>query len=190
MRNGSLGIWEQVHERLRAFIGKRVRNEAQTDDLLQEVFLRVHRHLERLEEPDRMVSWVFRITRNAIIDHYRSAERRREWPAGLAADIEQHEDELFFESNNAEAKAELTGCLRPMIGRLPEDYREAIRLVELEGLTHQEAATKLGISVPGMKSRVQRARKQLCNMLNDCCLIELDSRRGVVEYELRRPDAC
>jgi RNA polymerase sigma-70 factor (ECF subfamily) len=77
-----------------------------------------------------------------------------------------------------------------MIDRLSSDYREAIRLVELEGLTNQEAAIKLGLSVPGMKSRVQRGRQQLRKMLDECCLIELDRRRGVVEFEKRRPDSC
>jgi len=63
-------------------------------------------------------------------------------------------------------------------------------LVELEGLTNQEAASRLGISVAGMKSRVQRGRHQLKDMLDDCCLIQLDSRRGISDYELRRPNSC
>ena len=75
-----------------------------------------------------------------------------------------------------------------MLNRLTREYREAIRLVDLEGLTHQKAATQLGLSVPGMKSRVQRGRQQLRKLLDDCCLIELDSRRGVAGYE-QRPDA-
>ena len=60
-------IWEQIHDGLRAFIAKRVRNETETEDLLQEVFLRVHQNVESLQEPERMVSWVFQITRNASL---------------------------------------------------------------------------------------------------------------------------
>jgi len=60
--------------------------------------------------------------------------------------------------------------------------------VELEGLTHQAAAKRLGLSVSGMKSRVQRGRKQLKQMLQDCCLIQLDRRSGVADYELRDQD--
>jgi RNA polymerase sigma-70 factor (ECF subfamily) len=77
-----------------------------------------------------------------------------------------------------------------MAGRLSADYREAIILVELEGLTHREAANRLGISVPGMKSRVQRGRQQLRKLLDECCLIELDKRRGVAHFEVRRPGSC
>lgn len=74
--------------------------------------------------------------------------------------------------------------------RLSHEYREAITLVELHGLTHQEAAAKLGLSVAGMKSRVQRGRRQIKQMLDDCCLIQLDSRRGVADYQLRPDVSC
>ncbi len=184
MEQTAAAVWQEVHEGLRAFIGKRVGNEAEADDILQEVFLRAHRHLEQLKDPDRLVSWMFQITRNVIIDYYRSPERRREIPVGLAADLEE-QDADSSSGSQSDAKMELSGCLRPMLNRLSADYREAIRLVELEGLTHQEAATKLGLSLPGMKSRVQRGRRQLRKLLDDCCLIELDNRRGVAGYELR-----
>ena len=190
MENATAGLWNQVHNGLRAFIAKRVRNEAEIEDLLQEVFVRVHRHLDSIHEPDRMVSWVFQITRNVIVDHYRSAERRREFPAGSATDIQEDLKALSVESEKHEAEYELSNCLRPMIEKLSAAYREAITLVELEGLTHQEAAAKLGLSVPGMKSRVQRGRQQLHTMLNECCQIELDRRQGIVEFEERQPGSC
>jgi RNA polymerase sigma-70 factor (ECF subfamily) len=181
-------IWEQLHDALRGFISKRVRNDAETEDILQEVFMRVHHRLDSLQERERVVSWVYQITRNAIIDYYRSAERRRELPAGLAIDITDQEGRA--ESDNTEAKYELAHCLGPMIHNLSKDYREAITLVELDGLTHQQAASRLGLSVPNMKSRVQRGRRQLRKMLDQCCRIELDKRRGVVEFEVRRPGSC
>jgi RNA polymerase sigma-70 factor (ECF subfamily) len=72
-----------------------------------------------------------------------------------------------------------------MIERLPEEYRQAVVLVDLEGLTQREAAAQLGLSLSGMKSRVQRGRRQLKEMLEACCMIELDRRRGVTDYEVR-----
>ena len=183
-------IWAEVHQSLRGFILRRVNNQAEAEDLLQEVFLRVHRELSQLKEPDRLISWVFQIARHVVIDHYRSADRRRELPAGLAADFTAEDKEGSVEEQNGEAKYELANCLRPMVNRLSKEYREAITLVELEGLTHQEAAARLGLSIPGMKSRVQRGRRQLKQMLDDCCLIQLDSRRGVADYELRPDTSC
>lgn len=184
-----IAVWEQLHEALRAFILKRVGDEAETEDILQEVFLRVHRRLESLHSRERMVSWVYQITRNAIVDHYRSAARRPELPSGLATELTRV-TETPTEQEDFEAKYELAHCLRPMIARLSNEYREAITLVELDGLTHQEAATRLGLSVPGMKARVQRGRRQLKQMLDNCCLIQLDSRRGVADYQIRQPDSC
>jgi RNA polymerase sigma-70 factor (ECF subfamily) len=70
---------------------------------------------------------------------------------------------------------------------LPSQYREAVTLVELEGLTQNAAAKQLGLSVSGMKSRVQRGRRQLKRMLDECCLIRLDQRRSVMDYEVHDP---
>lgn len=190
MEPSATGIWEQLHDALRGFVSKRVSNDAETEDILQEVFVRVHHRLESLEEPERMVSWVYQITRNAIIDHYRSAERRRELPAGLTTDMIKDDEEESIESEDTDEKYELAHCLKPMIHRLSNDYREAITLVELDGLTHQQAAAKLGISLSSMKSRVLRGRQQLRKLLDECCLIELDRRRGIVDFQTRRPGSC
>ena len=190
MDDATAGIWDQVHNRLRVFIAKRIRDEAEVEDLLQEVFVRVHRHIESLDHPERIVSWIYQITRNAIVDYYRSAKRRRELPAGSGSDIQENIHMMSAESETHEAAYELSDCLRPMIEQLSSIYREAITLVELEGLTHEEAAIRLGLSVPGMKSRVRRGRQQLRTMLDECCLIELDGRRRVVDFQKRQPGSC
>ena len=188
MEHQAAEIWQQVHERLRAFIAKRVGNESEADDLLQEVFMRVHRHIDELREPDRFVSWVFQITRHVLIDYYRAPGRRRELPSGSAEDMAPiHADSL--EEPETVAGLELSGCLRPMIERLQPEYRQAVTLIELEGLTQKQAADRLGLSLPGMKSRVQRGRKQLKMLLEECCVIELDGRNGVIDFEHRRPDS-
>jgi len=177
-------MWHQVHDGLRSFIGKRVENDAEGDDILQEVFLRVHRSAENLKDPERLISWMYQITRNVIIDYYRSA-KRRELPVGLLAELEEGNPQQTEPKSTA--AAELSGCLRPMLSHLSTEYQEAIRLVELEGVTQKEAADRLGVSLPAMKSRVQRGRQQLRKMLDDCCSIELDTRHGVAGFEQRRP---
>ncbi|MCE3222622.1 MAG: sigZ [Nitrospira sp.] len=184
-------VWQQVHDGLRWFIAKRVADPAQVEDILQEVFLRIHQRIDGLKDPRRVISWIYQITRHAVIDHYRTTGQRREVPAGLAADMETTGLATAAVSPNGgedsgQVRRELAGCLRPMLNRLSPDYRDAIMLVELEGLTQQAAAERLGLSLSGMKSRVQRGRKQLRQMLDACCLIQLDRRGGVAEYE-RRP---
>ena len=190
-------LWQLVHDGLRAFIAKRVNDQGHVDDILQDVFVRVHRQIDRVNDPRRLVSWIYQVTRNAIIDHYRKPGRQREVPAGLSSELEVLNEvpvisEMIRPGDAAEPRAELAGCLRPMIERLSQDYRDAITLVEIEGLTQQAAAKQIGISLSGMKSRVLRGRKQLKRMLDECCLIQLDRRRAVVDYDVRDAgcDAC
>ena len=180
-------LWQLLHDGLRAFIAKRVNDQAYVDDILQEVFVRVHQQADSVNDPGRLISWIYQVTRNAIIDYYRKPGRQREIPAGLGSDIEESGNTAVSATGDdaGELRAELAGCLRPMIERLSQDYRDAITLVELDGLTQQVAAKRMGISLSGMKSRVQRGRKQLKELLDECCLIELDRRGGVREFEVR-----
>lgn len=183
-------LWQELHDGLRAFIARRVSDQGHVDDILQDVFVRAHRQIDSVSDPGRLMSWIYQITRHAIIDHYRKPGRQREVPAGLSSELEVLREspaisEMINNGDAAEPRAELAHCLRPMIERLSKDYRDAINLVELEGLTQQAAAKQMGVSLSGMKSRVQRGRKQLKQMLDDCCLIELDRRQGVVDYNTR-----
>lgn len=183
-------LWQVMHDALRAFIAGRVNDQEQVDDILQDLFVRVHRQLDSVRDPRRIVSWIYQVTRHAIIDHYRKPGRQREIPSGLSSELEVIDEitkisDMTHHGNDVELRAELAGCLRPMIKRLSQDYRHAITLVEIDGLTQQAAAKQMGISLSGMKSRIQRGRKRLKQMLNDCCVIELDRRRTVVDYEVR-----
>jgi RNA polymerase sigma-70 factor (ECF subfamily) len=181
-------IWQQIHNGLRAFIAKRVANEAEVDDIVQDVWLKMQRGLDGLKDQSRLISWIYQIARHASIDHYRAPGRRREMPAGLAADLEAHQSSstrTTASEDSGQLRTELAGCLRPMIERLSGDYRQAVILVDLGGLAQQEAAEQLGLSLSGMKSRVQRGRRQLKGMLEACCTIELDQRRGVADYDVR-----
>lgn len=185
-------IWMEVRGRLRAFIAKRIADDAAVDDLLQEVFLKIHDKIDQVQDPRRLVSWIFTVTRHAIIDYYRTSHRHRELPAGLAPDVETLMTAGGPKDEPDEPRLQLAGCLRPMVDQLGPEYRDALKLVELDGLTQQAAAAKLGLSLSGMKSRVQRGRRQLKALLHDCCLIQLDARHGVADVTLRNPmaDPC
>jgi RNA polymerase sigma-70 factor (ECF subfamily) len=181
-------IWQDIHAGLRAFIAKRVANEAEADDIVQDVWLKMQQGLKGLKDQSRLISWIYQIARHAIFDHYRASGRQREMPAGLAADLEVYQSSSTMQmvpEYSGQLRKELAGCLRSMIERLSGEYRQAVVLVDLEGLTQQQAATQLGLSLSGMKSRVQRGRRQLKGMLEACCTIELDRRRGVTSYDLR-----
>ena len=188
MMPDSQNIWIEVQSGLRAFIAKRIANEAEVDDIVQDVWLKMQRGLDGLKDQRRLISWIYQIARHAIIDHYRAPGRRREMPAGLAADLEAYQSSSTMTAaseDSSQLRTELAGCLRLMIERLSGEYRQAVILIDLEGLTQREAAAQLGLSLSGMKSRVQRGRRQLKGMLEVCCTIELDRRRGLVDYDVR-----
>jgi RNA polymerase sigma-70 factor, ECF subfamily len=170
-------LWSEFHRPLGAFLAKRVRRASDVDDLLQEVFVRIHKRIDSLEQAERVDAWIFQIARNALIDFERVRATRND-----ARQVEADALERVPAAVPEEGPSELAACLRPMIASLPEPYRDALRLTEIDGLTQAEAAERAGVSLSGMKSRVQRARERLKNMILDCCHVELDARGAVMDY--------
>jgi RNA polymerase sigma-70 factor (ECF subfamily) len=183
------GAWRELEAKLRPFVARRVRSDVDVDDIVQDVFLRMQRGLAGLRDEERFGSWVYQVARSAIVDHQRVAMKHR------VVDAEGREEErLDVDEGDRAVEEELAGYLAPFVAMLPSPYREALTLVELEGLTQKQAAEMLGISLSGMKSRVQRGRVQLRKALEDCCHIALDIRGRVVSCEPRvdgrLPDGC
>jgi len=185
--------WQELRGNLRAFIGRRVRNPADVDDLVQRVLLQIVKGLGSLRDAERLHAWIYRTARNVIVDYYRTAGVRREIAAGDAADLASDDGPALPDVDHEDERTalhELAGCLAPMLRHLPPAYQDAVRLADLEGLSQAEAARRTGVSLPGMKSRVQRGRRQLRTILEDCCRVDLDRRGSIVSYTPRRADAC
>jgi RNA polymerase sigma-70 factor (ECF subfamily) len=179
-------MWAEFAGRLRAFVARRVPAGIEPDDVVQEVFVRVVRHLPSLRDAERIEGWLFQIARNTLRDAMRARQRRDRRTDTLEIDVPAEADTEDVRA----AEAELAPCLTPMVARLAEPYRSAIELTSVHGLTQTEAAKRVGVSVSGMKSRVQRARDQLKEMLLRCCEVDVDRRRGVADYHLRESAAC
>ena len=184
--------WEELHGNLRAFISRRVRNQADVDDLVQRVLLQIVKGLASLRDAERLHAWVYRAARNAIVDYYRSSAGRLEVASGGAEDLAAASAETQASSEDDERAAlqELAGCMTPMIRQLPPAYREAVTLADLEGVNQADAAARAGVSLSAMKSRIQRGRQQLKAVLEDCCRVQLDRRGTIVGYDPRKPNSC
>ena len=167
-------VWDRFNHRLRSFIRGRVSDEDTAEDILQQVFIRIHANMGALRDQGKLESWVYQIARHAIIDHYRSRRATVELPESLAV----HEEAL----EEPDAGTELALSLREMVEALPEPYRQALILTEYQGLGQKELADRLGLSFSGAKSRVQRARQKVRDMLLSCCHVELDRRGAIVDY--------
>lgn len=174
-------IWQQFSDDLQWFILSKVRDEMVADDLLQEVFLKIHNGIAQLRDVSRLESWVYRIARNVIHDYY----RQRRFFNGELPEIPAEEPAAA-----PPAGEQLAGGLGAMIDALPEIYREPLRLTVFEGLTRAEVAERLNLSVSGAKSRVQRGRALLKEMLLDCCHFEFDRRGMVLDFHPRERCDC
>ena len=187
-------IWIQMHERLFSYIRRRVAGPHDAEDLLQDVFVRIHTNLDDVRNTENVSGWIYQITRNAITDYY----RHRAASAGALAGRAEGADEPGSTFPEREAQAnilreagdEFAECLQPMLEEVPEPYRQAVALTEIEGMTQKQAAEQLGLSLSGMKSRVQRGRGKLKDVILDCCEVELDRRGGLVDYRRRNPETC
>ena len=180
-------VWETFHAPLQQFIRHRVSDDATAEDLLQDVFLNIHQHVDTLRDVKKLESWIYQVTRNAIIDYYRSIRTTTtlEDPEAL---------QLAEDLPDEDVISELFPCVRTMATSLPAQDRQALILTEYQGLTQKELAELLGLSLSGAKSRVQRARAKLKQQLLACCHFELDRRGHVIDYQPRcaccSTDAC
>ena len=162
------GAWKELDAKLRPFVARRVRSSADVDDVVQDVFLRIQRGASALRDDDRFGPWVYQVARSAIADHHRTATRN---PLAQG----DAPDESCVADDDGTAEEDLAAYVAMFVAMLPSPYREALTLTELEGVSQTDAAAMLGISVSGMKSRVQRGREQLREALEACCNIALDA---------------
>jgi RNA polymerase sigma-70 factor (ECF subfamily) len=172
----------ELHALLVPFISKRV-DPQDVDDVVQTVFVRIQRGLGQLRESDKLVAWGYQIARNAIIDHARTTSSERSTRDRVSAVV------AITDEQADSGASELALIVGHFIAMLPEPYRGALELTELQGLTQSEAARQVGVSLPGMKSRVQRARARLRELLESCCEIELDTRGSIIDVEPRNRPA-
>jgi RNA polymerase sigma-70 factor, ECF subfamily len=171
-------IWEAFHTPLRQFIRRRVPDDPTAEDLLQEVFLKIHQHISGLKDARQLESWLYTLTRNIVVDYYRSQRQTLTLDAAQDLALPEHlpADDIV---------TELLPCVRTMVYNLPAQDRQALVLTEYHGLTQKEFGERLGLSLSGAKSRVQRARERLKQQLLDCCHFELDRRGHILDYQPR-----
>lgn len=172
-------LYTAFSERLNRFVQGQISDRAMAEDIVHDVFASLA--AQDVATIDNASGWLYRVTRNAIIDHRRSATVRREMPTEASRLPEQpsqlDEDDAIWD--------EIVSCLSPFLEGLTPAHREALELTDLGGLTQAEAAAKAGLSVAGMKSRVQRARAELLQDLHDCCAITSDARGRPIEWKSR-----
>lgn len=172
-------LFRELEARLRPFVARRVSAPSDVDDVLQDVFLRMQRGVAQLRDEERFGPWVYRVARSAIAENRRTRFRH---PLTGPEPVEIKVDAIAPEDDGAVERIVST-YVAPFVAMLPTPYREALTLTELEGVTQREAAEMVGVSLSGMKSRVQRGRARLRALFESCCEIALDARGRVIGCE-------
>ena len=176
-------LWESLSDELKGFLRSRVSDEQAAEDLLQETFLRIHQKLGTVKDEQRLTSWVYQIARNLLTDHYRAQAKIATVPENDQLPTEPAEETA------ANLNQQAAGWLRHFIAQLPDGYRQAVELYEIEDLPQQDIADRLGLSLSGAKSRVQRGREKLKTLLLDCCTFQHDRRGNLLDCEHNQTDS-
>jgi len=170
--------WHQHEAELRGWLRHRLGSAADAEDLLQDVFIKAMRQGERFCAIANARAWLFEVARNALADRLRLARNTVELPEDLRAATEE-----------TAAVDSLAACLPRVLSELSHEDREAITLCDIEGLSQAEYARRKALSLPGAKSRVQRARKRLREQLTQACQVRLDAAGQVSDFVPRPPIA-
>ncbi|HHE65764.1 MAG TPA: RNA polymerase sigma factor SigZ [Bacteroidetes bacterium] len=174
MDQETLDLWNEMNDRLIHFVNQKVRDKELAKDIVQDVFVKVFSNINTLKNKDKIVSWIFQITRNEVNTYFRNQKYES-----------SSEDLPETETIDKNLTSEFSQCIVPMIESMPEKYSEALKLTEINKMSQKELAEHLNISYSGAKSRVQRGREMLKTTLQDCCIINTDKYGNVIDYQVR-----
>jgi len=179
-------IWENFHSQLYSFILRKVNNKELAEDILMDVFMKIQTKLCDLKNINKLESWIFQITRNAINDHYRSKRynyqlsENQENQEILEYEAEKEDDQLMKETSH---------WIKSYINILPDKYRMAVLSTDIDGIPIKEFAENQGITYVNAKARVQRGRKILKQNLDLCCSFYVDKYGKVLDVK-KKDSSC
>jgi RNA polymerase sigma-70 factor, ECF subfamily len=170
----------QVRRHIRAM----VRDPAEAEDLTQETYARALERIGQLRDPQAALAWLYRIATTVTLNRL---QRRR--PASVPLDtltsegeaeqaVERERPPSLLEG--ALESSEMSECVQGYLAALPDDYRVAILLHDVHGISNPEIAELLGCSLATAKIRVHRARERLRETLSSACEFEIDERGELV----------
>lgn len=175
-------LYEQFRQSLFKYIRSKVKSKEDAEDILQNVFIKISGGINKLADEEKLKSWVYTITRNSIIDYYRTTSSKQ------IATLDDTLSETLKEDETTDATKGLDQCLGSMINLLPEDYRDIIIDSEIKGIKQKDLAERYGMAYPSMRSRVQRGRERLKQLFYNCCNIEVDKRGNILSAQQK--DNC
>lgn len=185
-------LWTRFREDLNHYLERRLPSGADAEDVLQEVFHRIHQSVDRLGDVEHVEGWLYGIARHAVADFYRTRERSVTHASDRLEPGREPAIPGDALSGSHDVHEEVLSWIRPMIDDLPEMYAVPLRMADVDGTSQQQVADALGLSLSGAKSRIQRARAMLGDTLRRCCEVEFGAEGRAVDFRRLRPaeDPC
>jgi RNA polymerase sigma-70 factor (ECF subfamily) len=159
-------VAEELSGPLLRYLGRYVGDRSLAEDLLQETLIRISRGLPGFAGRAELKTWAFSIATRVAADHFRRPANRVSI-VDVAESPEPPDSERSVEQRLV--VDEMNACVRKVIDSLPEDYRAALVLHDLEGLTAAQTAEITGCELPTAKIRIHRARLRLAEALRQKC---------------------
>ncbi|WP_318311274.1 sigma-70 family RNA polymerase sigma factor [Flagellimonas crocea] len=161
MKCDIFNIWEDLRTDLRNYVGKRVYNEHDVDDIMQTILIKVITYCEKKNDVRYIKAWLYRIAQHTIFDFHKKPRKT------TLVDLEQLH--LFVPDEYDE---NVFVWLDKFINGLPIDYSTPLRLSDIEGLPQKSIAAHLGLTLSATKSRILRARKKVRAKFDECGEVE------------------
>lgn len=168
-------IWTTFHKELKAFVLNKTRNSADTDDILQDVFIKIIHNIEKVNQAENLRHYLYGIVRNAINDYFRNKKQ--------IVDSSEFEEKITEEETQSLNTTIAEGCIKPFINKLPDNYRDALLITEFQDISQKDLAKRLNISYSGAKSRVQRGKEKLKELILNCCAYQSDKYGNLIDAE-------
>lgn len=170
-------VWKTYAIDVKRLIMSKVKDVQITDDLVQEVFMKVHTKLTTVEDERKVKSWLLSVSRNTVLDYFRKANK--EIPLEKEEAIVSEEDYKHSEKD----------CLPGIINNLPKKYRDPLLLSDIKGIKQAEIASQLNLPLATVKSQIQRGRKLIVQGYMDCCDYKLND-KGFLTGEVKDKKQC
>jgi RNA polymerase sigma-70 factor (ECF subfamily) len=167
--------WNNVQSKLKGFVYKRVKDKALTEDIVHDVFLKVQAKIHQVKESEKLVGWIYQITRNTITDHYRKNTRTINLK------------DIDWESSPPNFNDCVTNTINELIPTLPDKYRIPLEMAEIQNISQLEVAAKLNLNYTTAKARVQRARQMLKEKMAKVLVVRTDGYGNVILCKDRGP---
>ncbi len=167
-------IWEDYKSALLGYIKKRVSDEDDAKDILQEVLLKSYQFCSKGKTVLHLKSWLYKISQNSIIDYYNNSNKTI-----------THIPEIVQDNDEKSLIGEASDYIKILLKLLPNEYATPLYLSDIDGIDQKVIAVNLGLTLPNTKSRIQRGRVKLKEKFLECCVVSFGDNGEMISFDIK-----